>query len=204
MNILLLLAILAAPSQFVVDNEVNFITPRFEDLRFPTSALTAPPGLAPFGTPDLIQFPVGGSTDTYAYCFDASADEGLTFVVQFPHARKENTNLSPHVHWSPSTGATGDVTWVLVCTATTDFTETFTGTQTITMTDAADEVANKHQYIDGTDIIATSSSVSAMVACSIYRDVDNGDDYGADACLLEVDFHYAVDTPGGSKALWAK
>ncbi len=43
---------------------------------------------------------------------------------------------------------------------------------------------------------SASSDVSIMLMCRIYRDVSDGDDYADDAFLLEIDFHYEIDTVG--------
>jgi hypothetical protein len=132
-------------------------------------------------------------------------DEGLIFVVQLPHARKDNSDLAFHVHWAPSTAAAGTVVWQIECTPPTNIDACVEGSLSMTFSDVTDETANKHQRVsaDGGAASGANTAVSAILVCSIFRDISE-DNYGADACLIEVDVHVLVDTPGGSKTEFAK
>jgi hypothetical protein len=140
----------------------------------------------------------------YAYAFADNVDQELMFSVQVPHNWKLQTNLNPHVHWSPPTTGTGTVTWKIEYTIA-DINGTFGSTNTLTCKDAGDGTAYKHQIIDCGDInmsaYADSGDVSIMLICRIYRDVDDADDFVGDAFLLETDFHYEIDTIGSRNEL---
>lgn len=138
----------------------------------------------------------------YGLAFATNTDQEVFFTVQIPHSWKLGSDLDPHVHWSPSSVDTGDVTWALEYTIA-DITGTFGNTVTITTTDAGDGTINKHQVTGFADIDMSSytdaGDVSIILMCRLYRDVDNGDDYADDAFLLEFDLHYEIDTMGSNE-----
>ena len=71
-------------------------------------------------------------------------------------------------------------------------------------------VADTHYYTDLGDIVHTgdtsAGSFSSMMVCRLFRDaagVLGIDNYGSDAGLLEVDFHYEING-GGTDSEWTK
>ena len=136
--------------------------------------------------------------------FASNVDQEVFFSVQLPHSWKLGSNIEPHVHWSPSTTDAGNVTWALEY-AVSDIGGDLTPSTTLTITDAASGTALEHQLadMDFIDMSAYTSSgdVSTMLVCRLYRDVDNGDDYGADAFFHEFDIHYEIDTVGSRAEL---
>lgn len=175
--------------RLTLDSNAILGTTAWEDLRVPLSTASIL-GLA--GDADYDVF-LGA---TRAYTFQTAADENVYFSVQLPHSYKHGTNLRPHVHWAPSDANAGDVTWCLEYTLA-ELEGTFPGTTTICVTDATETTAHKHQIASFAEIDGSAiDSVSAMINCRLYRDVDNGDDYGSDAFALEIDFHYEVDSFG--------
>ena len=171
--------------------EFNGTATVFDDIRVPMSTVKRIGN----SDPDWEIF----KDSVYGLAFDASADQEVMFAVQIPHSWKLGTDLDAHVHWSPSNTNTGSVTWKLVYTVA-NINGTFGTTDTLSVTDAGDGTALKHQYADIGDIdlssYTASSDVSIMLMCRLFRDVDDGDDYNADAFLLEVDFHFEIDTAG--------
>ncbi|MEE9548672.1 MAG: hypothetical protein V3V68_04890 [Nitrosomonadaceae bacterium] len=137
-----------------------------------------------------------GSTGVFALMFADNAEEQVFFNVQIPHSYKEGTDLHAHVHWSPQTADTGQVDWLLEYTiANVD--GTFGNTVTITMSDDGDGTINKHQKSSDIEIDGSSLTISAMLACRLYRDGGQGnDDLVGNAAFLEFDFHYEQDTVG--------
>lgn len=185
-------------TNFLVDT-----VPTFDDIRVPLSSIKR----LGFSDPDWVQFADdgAGSTGVYALAFSNTVDEEVYFSVQMPHGWQVGTDLGPHVHWSPSNGASGSVTWKLEYTIAEEITGTFGNTATVSVTDASDEVAKKHQLGFLTNIDMSSYTdplnISIMLVCRLYRDVSDGDDYGADAFLLEIDFHYQSDADGSRAAI---
>jgi hypothetical protein len=140
----------------------------------------------------------------YGLAFSASVDQEIFFTVQIPHSWKLGTNLHPHIHWAPSDTDTGSVTWKMEYTIA-NINGTFGATATLDVTDAGDGTAHKHQYADLGDIDMSSytadTDVSITLLCRLYRDIDDGDDYTSDAFLLEIDFHFEIDTNGSTEEL---
>jgi len=163
----------------------------WEDLRFPIAAVQQNPATS---KPDIISF-VG---NTLVLGFDNAASEGVTFVGQLPHSYKEGTDIECHVHWSPTDDAAGGVRWILESTWA-NIGSTFSSTATMGATgNTASQ--NAHIYTDIGILSGTGKTVSSMVACKLIRNVSHtDDDYAADAALLEVDFHFKVDSFGSDQ-----
>ena len=73
----------------------------WDDLRFPATAIN-PPGQA--SDPDV-------EASSGLLLFDSNGTELIYAFVQMPHAWKEGSSISPHVHWQKTTSAAGDVLW---------------------------------------------------------------------------------------------
>jgi hypothetical protein len=166
------------------------ITPQFDDMRCPVSAL------APGATPaDPIIY--GSSGAVRIRGFDgAAAVESMDFTAQLPHGYKEGTDLEPHVHWCPTTANSGNVVWRLDY-----YWLDINGVipvlaQIATTPQAAGGTAWKHLLADLPVISGVGKTISSMLMCRIWRDPTGTDTYPDDAGLLEVDFHYQLDSVG--------
>jgi len=135
----------------------------------------------------------------FAYKFDTSNadDESVHFVVQIPHTYKEGTDIEPHVHWSPDSTNTGNVFWSFEYTVA-NIDGTFGATTTIDSLVAADGVALKHQQADFAFITGSSQLISAVLICRLTRKSasEATDTFTGNACFLEFDFHFEIDTLG--------
>ena len=174
---------------------------RWEDLRFPFTGArpgtASPPGFAQFKDDD------SGSTGVYTFRFDKNSEEQMFFEAQMPHKWKEESLVYPHIHWSPIDAGGGSVVWGLECTTST-IGGTFGVTTIITVTDAADGTAFKHQVAVFTPIDMTGITISGILVCRGFRKAaDVADDYDNDAVGLELDFHFQVDDRG-SHDEWVK
>ena len=171
----------------------------WDDLRVPLSSIKR----LGFSDPDWVQFKDNGaaSVGVYALAFSEVVDEEVFFSVQLPHAYKEGSAIKPHVHWAPSDGGAGGVTWGLEYTWA-DIEGTFGNSTIITADDLTDEVSHKHHTADFADISGTGKGISSMLMCRLFRDIsDANDNYGSDAFLLEIDFHYEIDAMGSKEAV---
>lgn len=174
----------------------------WDDIRVPLSSIKR----LGFTDPDWVQFQDdgSGSTGVYALAFDKDTDEEVFFDIQLPHNWKLGTDLHPHVHWAPSNTNTGDVTWKLEYTIATPG-AVFGNTVFLSGTQAGSGSALNHQAIDLSDIDMSAYvnvlDISIMLICRLFRDVSDADDYNADAFLLEIDFHYQIDTLGSNAEL---
>lgn len=144
--------------------------------------------------------------------FDATTMEQVFFSIQMPHGYRLKTDILAHVHWVPASNGSANqkVSWGLEY-ALSEIGDVFPSTTTIYGNEhvPADVsvVADKHYLtpigtIDGSNI----TSVSAMLSGRLFRDATGAgatDNYTADAGLLEIDFHYQIDSLG-SRQLYIK
>lgn len=147
---------------------------------------------------------------TFIWWFADAATKELHFTCQMPHKWKEGTTIHPHVHWIPDVVAAADnrvVNWGLEYTWA-NIGALFPGTTTITgnvhYPAHVRVAANTHYMTDLGNITAAGKTRSSMLVCRIFRDgtgaIDT-DSYTNDAGLLEVDFHYEIDSPGSEEEL---
>jgi len=153
-----------------------------------------------------------GSRGVFAYFFDKASVEEVFFAVQMPHGWKAESDITPHVHWFPKTNgaANATVSWGLEYNWTsiggTIGNSSIIYTKTTTSGDTT-LAANKHYMSNFAAISGAGvTGVSPMLMCRLFRDatgVGQTDDYDDDAGLLEMDFHYQIDTMG-SRLIAAK
>lgn len=185
---------LMAPTQDGVGIAGKTVEPaQWEDLRVAINGRTT---LFATANPDLIDW-VG---NIKVYAFSPSSDEEVFFSVQVPHSYKLNSELRPHIHWSPTTTGTGNVRWCVEYIVA-GVGEAFPGTVTTNCVNAAaDGVDKKHQIAEFDAISGTGSTwgdVSTMIHYRLYRDAnDAADTYAGDAIGHEFDIHYQIDSAG--------
>ncbi|MBN2843570.1 MAG: hypothetical protein JXM68_10790 [Sedimentisphaerales bacterium] len=151
----------------------------------------------------VIYYPNGGGVGTYLPEF--AVNDFASFTIQMPHSYKEGTNIWVHLHWTPGdrgneeSGATVgwkiDYSWA-------DINGNFPDMQTANLTDACDGTDHKHQMTPEVEITGTGKHISSMLMCNIRRTDTGTDDTwagttsGALPLLLEVDFHFSMETAG--------
>ena len=140
---------------------------------------------------------------------DQNKESDIVFTVQMPHGWKEGTKIYPHVHWTAKDGAPMatrvawglEYTWVKVG-------EVFGATTTITGNTVAapntGDIANYEHVITriGTDgINGDGKTLSSMLVCRLFRNSSDSanDTYTGEAGLLEIDFHYQIDSDGSNE-----
>ena len=169
----------------------------WDDLRIVPGAFDLP-GSA---DPALVSWRPGGSGATFL-AYEFAPSDNAFFVVQLPHNRKPDTDLSVHVHWTPQTRGNEEnaktVSWKVDISAAS-IGGTFPASTAYDMTDACDGTDHAHQMSPGVTVAGATLGLSAMLQCRIYR--DTGDTWATNTSgnlplLLEVDFHYEIDRFG--------
>ena len=167
---------------------------RWDDLRFPAQGIN-PPG--------AVSDPVLEATSGL-WLFDAAGTEILMGVAQLPHAWREGTAISPHVHWQKTTSASGTVLWRLEyeivdngSVAAMDYGTTLDAVTPVAGTPDTD-TANNVMISSFGQIDMTGRRVSCLMFWKLSR-VGGSDTYGADARLIEFDIHYQADSLGSAE-----
>lgn len=193
-------------AKFNSDGELRLYgdTTQWEDLRVPVISTK----LGGTKDPDFVKvFDDGGTSQgVFTYAFNKNTEEELYFAVQLPHGWMQGSDIKAHVHWFGSTngGVGTDVCWGLEYTWA-NIGATFGNTAIIygdTNDLEEDIVADKHYLTELGSITATNKTFSSMILCRVFRDaagVGGTDDYDYDANLLEIDFHYQIDSLGSNE-----
>ena len=173
----------------------------WDDLKITPGAFDLP---AQGNDPSLVAYDVGGGgISTYLWQFEVG--NIACFVVQLPHTYKQGENLSVHIHWTPGPNGVAEsgnyVGWkVQYSWANID--GVFGGMTTADLSDVCDGVDHKHQMTPSVSILGTDKRISSMLLCNVLRtDTGNDDTWagtlsGARPMLLEIDFHFPIDTMG--------
>jgi hypothetical protein len=166
----------------------------WEDLR--VSLETAKPGATKVPGFEKVRDDGAGSTGVYAYHFDDSTIEEVFFEVQLPHAYKQYSPISPHIHWLPKGTGTGVVRWGLEYSFT-NIGEVFPTTSIIYAENAGSGSAYMHQIGEFSTILCPDKKISSVMLCRLFRDASHGNDtYTGDAVGLTFDIHIQLDTNG--------
>lgn len=163
----------------------------WDDLRVPVES-TSKGGTK---DPDFGQFlnNGSGSQGVFIQWFSSTSEEELYFTVQLPHSYKVGSDIQAHVHWVTKEAGTGNVQWGLEY-SWANIDDTFSNTTIITGTESNPVV--KYHYMTDLGIIdGTGKSYSSMLVCRIFRDASS-DSFNQDAGLLEIDFHFQVQSFG--------
>lgn len=173
-------------------------TPRWDDLRFPVTALNNLSGAQP-----------GLEAATGFLMFDAAGTETVLGLAQMPHSWRESSAIIPHVHWSKSTSAAGNVLWRLqyeiVNNGDTALLTYGTTLDAVTTVDGTPDTntADKCLISSFGEIDMSGFSISCLVFWKLSRiGGDGSDTYGADARLMEFDIHYELDSLGSRGQYW--
>jgi len=142
-----------------------------------------------------------GSQGVFAELFDKTTEEELYFQVQIPHSWKIGTDIVAHVHWCPVDTDTGTIQWGLEWSLAEKDAVIGDSTLSLGAATAACGTAYQHTYYEIVEIdMSAVTDRSSIISCRVYRNVA-GDSYNNDAALLEVDFHYQIDSLGSTEQL---
>lgn len=184
-------------TKITADGSLSYVgnATRWEDLKVPVNSVKIKNTLT---EPTWRDF----RGNTALLWFDNGDD--VVFTVQMPHAWKEGSRIYPHVHWVTETNAGINVSWALEYTWSNPG-EVFPTTSTITGNVPGVGSGNAYVHnitplgtdgISGKDGLNNNHTLSSMLVCRLYRDSDS---YSGEAGLLEIDFHYQVDSDGSNQ-----
>jgi hypothetical protein len=128
-----------------------------------------------------------------------------SFTIQIPHGYKEGSDIYVHIHWTPGSRGNEEngntVGWKIDYSwANRD--AVFPTMSTADLSDACDGVDYAHQMTPDVQISGSGKTVSSMLLCNVKRTDTGTDDTwassssGALPFLIEIDFHYEIDTVG--------
>jgi len=163
----------------------------WDDLRAPASAIN-PPGAA--SDPDV-------EASTGMLLFDSISTELVFIALQMPHAWIEGSAIYPHLHWTKTSSAAGNVLWSYRYRIA-DIGEVLSAWsapagETLTTGPGDSNTDSQHLITRLEPISMTGKTLSSMLLFELSRlGGDGTDTYGADARLLEFDIHYQLNAPG--------
>ncbi|MFI1773031.1 hypothetical protein ACH5TX_15060 [Flavobacteriaceae bacterium MEBiC06459] len=171
---------------------------RWDDLKVPMNSTNKGSSNAP----DWTLFKRNGSSQgVWLYWFNKGYEEELYFLVQMPHAWKEGSDIYPHIHWTTKSDVgTYKVTWALEYSWSNVgdvFPDTTILTSSYPIAAVGTVSAYEHAITSLGTISGSGKTLSSVLVCRVYRDGDGPNDtYPTDAGILEIDFHYQIDSDG--------
>jgi hypothetical protein len=187
--------------------ELNGDGTAWDDMRVTPGSFDRP------GTSDpaYYAYDVNGSGTTIDLTEWAKNDYG-TFTVQLPHTYKQGTDIRVHAHWTPGGNGVAEsgnyVGWKCIY-SWANIDGAFGNPATADLSDVCDGTNHKHQMTPAVALTGTSKNISSMLVCKFIRTDTGADDTWAGAgagnlpLLLEVDFHFEINTIG-SRTVGAK
>jgi hypothetical protein len=144
--------------------------------------------------PDLVTL----TSSIVAYGFDGNAtSEQLFGTFEIDHSYKNNSDVKPHIHWSPSTVNAGTVSWNLdYCILKAN--SQVTSSVTLERVSTASGTATYMQIDSFGTINGQGITIGDHISFRVYRK-PNQDTYPDDAILLSVGLHYQSDSIGSTR-----
>lgn len=144
-----------------------------------------------------------GDGAIYTTLFDGtSTREDVFFTLQLPHTYKHGSNISPHIHWTPTTtdaSESGSVRWYITC-MWTNINGTYSTIYQSNVVSQAGQTGWVHKLSEFNDLVGTDKTLSSIASCSLYRNpTDPSDTYEHDVALLGIDFHVEMDSLGSDE-----
>lgn len=180
--------------------ELNGDAVVWDDLRIVPGSFDRPGA----SDPSMVSYQPGGS-GTATYLWQWAKNNIASFTIQLPHSYKVGSDIYCHAHWTPGPRGNEEnaalVGWKLDY-SWANLNEAFGAMATLDLSDACDGVDHKHQMTPDVVISGDEKGVSSMLICNFKR-TDTGDDdtwagtaSGSLPMLLEIDFHFQIDTMG--------
>jgi len=128
--------------------------------------------------------------------FSASATNRIYFSAQLSHAYQEGADIDFHIHIIHGNNLTLNSVWVFGY-SWANVGDVFPSQTTVSLTNAAPGVTDKHQYVDFGSISGAGKKISSILLCELYRDgTDAGDTFPNNIGLVGLDFHIKKNSIG--------
>ena len=158
--------------------------------------------------PDFLKFRDNGSGSTgvwqYQYQHKEGIEESIFFNIEMPHDLKEGTSIVPHLHWTPMTTGSGNVTWTIEYTWIDDggtFGPTSFASGTTTVGSQYKAILTSFGWFSPA---TNQKHIYSILCVRLFRNIVSGTDTYIDrAALLSFDVAYETNTVG-SRTMWAK
>lgn len=178
-------------------NEAHSVSPaEWKDDNLDISTLAT--GL--LDNPDIIAFNETG-IEVPAFAGASPPAGGVEQVCscrEIQHDYKEGTDITPHIHWYPTTTDAGNVVWQLEYLIVRGGV-IVGGSTTITVTQAAGGTAWLQKRADWTAIDGADLKIGDQIHFRLFRDYTHeSDTYEFDAAVATFGFHYQVDSLGSA------
>lgn len=174
----------------------------FDDITIPVTSSKSDGSKQPAF--DFIRDNGMGSHGIFTYWFDGETEEELFFTVQLPHKWKEGSDIFPHVHWIPPRNMDSTkVRWGLEY-VWTNIGDTLTTTDILTndtpIPSIKNPVAFQHTITELGVVSGKNKTISSMLVCRVFRDAESDEDtFDDEVGLLQIDFHYEIDSDGSNE-----
>lgn len=156
--------------------------------------------LAGVNDPDFDKFlnDGSGSRGSGIYYFDSNSEEEVYVSFQLPYSWDEGTDITPKLHWAPSSTDTNKTAWGFEYTWA-DEDETFGNTVILRSAMNATGASYDHLVLEFPDIDGSGHTGASIVSCRVFRDAENvtDDQYVSDAGLLSISLGYFKNKLGG-------
>lgn len=155
-------------------------------------------GVAP---PDVVTIP---GTNIQTVAFDGNAiTEDIEVCRELNHDYQEKTPLSFHVHWYPTTTASGNVKWQLEYWVTNQRMPETVVSGTMSVVQATRNVAWRIHTAQFPDLnLAPLDYIGSQIHFRFFRNPgDAQDTYDADAAVATMGWHYKTNSRGSAKMI---
>lgn len=142
------------------------------------------------------------STNIVVKGFDGNVTtEQLYGTVEVVHSYQEGSNLTPHVHWMPTTNGTGNVKWQLEYCISQKTGSSIVTSTTLTVNSSSNGIAWESIFAEFPIISGTNISIGDQISFRFFRNPsDLADTYGSDAAINTIGFHFKQNTLGSETA----
>jgi hypothetical protein len=173
------------------DGNILFVETYWDDIRVPVSSVKQ--GIL---NPATVCALTG---NTYVLCFDnlgSAQEQDVTFLIQVPHNYKFGSQVEAHIHYAPASNTDCNAVWDLEYTSA-DIWGVFPATNiTQVVTIMGNNNINKH-LLTSFGNVGVFNNVSGILAGRLTRRSANAlDTCTVQVKLLEIDFHYEIDSIG--------